>query len=109
MELPRTVDVRASLMRAAAAARQALASGWGEDGAQRFNWLPVLIGVGIGIYFALPVEPPAFLAIAALVPLLAYFVVRWADCADALVASFAATAAKEATSASAQSAQRTTK
>ncbi|MDH3703347.1 MAG: ComEC family competence protein [Alphaproteobacteria bacterium] len=25
-------------------------------------WLPVLVGIGIGIYFALPVEPPASLA-----------------------------------------------
>ncbi len=26
-------------------------------------WLPVLIGTGIGLYFALPVEPPAYLAV----------------------------------------------
>jgi competence protein ComEC len=30
---------------------------------QRFVlWLPVFIGIGIGLYFALPVEPPAYLA-----------------------------------------------
>ncbi|MGZ8995635.1 MAG: ComEC/Rec2 family competence protein [Rhodospirillales bacterium] len=29
-------------------------------------WLPVLIGVGIGLYFSLPAEPPSWLGVAAL-------------------------------------------
>ncbi|MFM9889935.1 MAG: ComEC/Rec2 family competence protein [Rickettsiales bacterium] len=34
---------------------------WRAEAARHFNWLPVLFGVGIGIYFALPVEPPLWL------------------------------------------------
>lgn len=32
-------------------------------------WLPVLLGAGIALYFALPLEPPAWLALALLLPL----------------------------------------
>ncbi|MBK0398820.1 ComEC/Rec2 family competence protein [Limibaculum sp. M0105] len=34
-------------------------------------WLPVLLGMGIWLYFALPAEPPAWTAVLAAVPLLA--------------------------------------
>ena len=36
-----------------------------------FLWLPVLMGVGIGLYFALPAEPPLWLALLPLVPAMA--------------------------------------
>ncbi len=72
---------------------QTLVGGWTADRAQRFNWLPVLIGVGIGIYFALPLEPPAYVAIVTLVPLAIYLVVRWLEAPDLLVAVAACIAA----------------
>jgi competence protein ComEC len=38
----------------------------GEHG-RWFLWLPVWFGAGIGVYFALPFEPPLIMALAALV------------------------------------------
>jgi competence protein ComEC len=40
-------------------------------------WLPVCLGIGIGLYFALPAEPPAGLAPALLLPLLLLAGARW--------------------------------
>ena len=34
---------------------------WRAEAARHFNWLPVLFGVGIGLYYALPAEPPPWL------------------------------------------------
>ena len=72
---------------------RSLVGGWTADRAQRFNWLPVLIGAGIGIYFALPVEPPAYVAVITLVPLVAYLLVRRLEAPDPLVAIAACIAA----------------
>ena len=55
---------------------RSIVTGWQDDWAQRFHWLPVLIGVGIGLYFYLPVEPPPYLAVLALVPLVVYLALR---------------------------------
>lgn len=48
-----------------AAGRPAWAASWaafetalGTERARLFLWLPVLVGLGIGLYFALPTEPP---------------------------------------------------
>lgn len=43
-------------------------SGWYADIARRVLFVPALIGVGVGIYFALPFEPPPWLAPIALLP-----------------------------------------
>ncbi len=43
---------------ALAAVVAALARCWREDAARRVLWLPVGLGTGIAIYFALPAEPP---------------------------------------------------
>ncbi len=48
-----------------------------------FAWLPVLIGCGIGAYFALPGEPTLLLALA---PFLAMLAVRAADVGSATLA-----------------------
>lgn len=68
-------------------------SGWDEDWAQRFHWLPVLLGVGVGLYFALPSEPPLYVAILAFLPLLAYLTARELDAPQSAVVSAAALAA----------------
>lgn len=38
-----------------------LARNWAQDAEQRILWVPVLLGCGVGLYFALPVEPPPWL------------------------------------------------
>ncbi len=38
--------------------------GWHRQRGTRFHWVPVLLGCGIGLYFALPQEPPAALLLA---------------------------------------------
>jgi competence protein ComEC len=43
--------------------------------AQLFLWLPVLFGVGIGLYFLLPSEPPLFLGVALFLLSFSLFVV----------------------------------
>src|ERR1700722_20779260 len=43
----------------------ALAGRFAAEGERRFLWLSVFFGAGIGIYFALTVEPPLWPAIAA--------------------------------------------
>lgn len=50
------------------AALRALAGAFAAESERLFLWVPVLIGLGISFYFGLPVEPPLWLAIAALVP-----------------------------------------
>lgn len=42
-----------------------------RERARWFNWIPILIGAGIAIYFALPVEPPAAAGVLAFVALVA--------------------------------------
>ncbi len=34
---------------------------WNSEITRHFLWLPVAFGLGVGIYYALPVEPPSFL------------------------------------------------
>lgn len=66
--LPRPIAVAAAVAAAAAgvATRIAtrLATRFGDRAvAERdrwFCWLPVLVGIGVGVYFALPAEPPAW-------------------------------------------------
>lgn len=50
---------------------------WQAELSRRFLWLPVLFGAGIGVYFALPMEPPPYLlpSLAALA-LMAIWVLR---------------------------------
>src|SRR3954471_8793848 len=43
----------------------ALASALSAEGERRAHWLPVFLGAGIATYFALTVEPPWWLGIAA--------------------------------------------
>jgi competence protein ComEC len=43
----------------------ALADRFAAEGERRLLWLPVFLGAGIGVYFALKVEPPLWLGIAA--------------------------------------------
>lgn len=43
----------------------ALAAAWSAEGERRVLWLPVLFGAGIATYFALTVEPPRWLGLAA--------------------------------------------
>lgn len=84
--LPRAGDAVRALV-------QLIKTGWQEDWAQRFNWLPVLIGVGIGCYFALPVEPPPFAAVLALLPLIVYLAARALDAPQIIVVTAGAIAA----------------
>jgi competence protein ComEC len=71
------------------AAQQTIVAGWQDDWAQRFNWMPVLVGVGVGIYFALPVEPRPLLSVLALLPLIAYVVARALDAPQAIIVAAA--------------------
>jgi competence protein ComEC len=82
-----------TLRRSLAVARDAFVSGWQEDWARRFNWFPVLLGVGIGLYFSLPVEPAAYLAVLALLPPIAYVVARGAEAGEGVTVGAAALAA----------------
>lgn len=45
-----------------------IAAGWRADTDRYFLFVPVLMGIGIGVYFALPVEPPLWSA-AVVVPI----------------------------------------
>lgn len=45
-------------------AGNALASAWAAEAERWLLWLPVLAGIGIGIYFFLPAEPPAWIGLA---------------------------------------------
>lgn len=50
------------------AARRSLADAFAAESERLFLWVPVLMGLGISLYFGLPVEPPLWLAVTALVP-----------------------------------------
>ncbi|MBU6474046.1 MAG: hypothetical protein KGQ94_15450, partial [Alphaproteobacteria bacterium] len=52
---------RATPLRWPSAAGAALARGWREDADRRPLWLPVGLGIGIALYFALPSEPAIWL------------------------------------------------
>jgi competence protein ComEC len=80
------------------------AIGWGERGAalvERFNaererwplWLPAFLGLGIALYFALPVEPDRRLAAVALLLLAAVAAGLWLPVAAALAPARPAMAA----------------
>ena len=49
----------------------AIAAALDAEGERRGLWLPVFFGTGIAVYFALTVEPPGWIGIAALLPLAA--------------------------------------
>ena len=54
---------------------RALVAAFAAENDRRILWLPVLFGSGIALYFALTVEPPPWLGLAAAVP-----AVGGADC-----------------------------
>jgi competence protein ComEC len=53
-----------------------VAAGWSNDIRRRILFLPVLLGVGVGVYFAMPSEPALWSAIAACVPITVWFLAR---------------------------------
>jgi competence protein ComEC len=52
-----------------------LAKCWTEDKERRILWLPVLFGLGIGLYFSLPVEPSKWLTLGVIEALIALAVI----------------------------------
>jgi competence protein ComEC len=57
-----------------------VALGWRADGGRRVLFVPVLMGVGIGGYFALPFEPSGWTALAGVFGVVAWLVARrWID------------------------------
>lgn len=70
-----------------------IAQGWSADAGRRVLFVPVLMGVGIGVYFALPFEPPALTAFAGVVALVAWLVMRRFDASVGLTVSTAVVAA----------------
>lgn len=73
-----------------------IVQGWRADAQRRALFVPVLMGAGIGIYFALPSEPPLWLAPLATIPAIIWFALSrttsWAA-AIAVSASLAAVCA----------------
>lgn len=68
---------RDALTRLLAAARllpELVVSGWRADALRRSLFVPVLAGFGIGLYFALPIEPPLAVALIAPATVGAWFV-----------------------------------
>jgi competence protein ComEC len=66
--------------------------GWLRQRGTRFHWVPVLLGCGIGLYFALPQEPPVAVlgACGALASgLLALALWRWGEWTGPLVCALA--------------------
>lgn len=59
-------DAISRLLAAARSLPEVIASGWRADALRRGLFVPALVGFGIGVYFALPVEPP--LAVALIAP-----------------------------------------
>lgn len=53
-----------------------IAAGWRTDAARRVLFLPALLGIGVGFYFALPFEPSRAMAVAALVPVVPWLILR---------------------------------
>ena len=76
--------------RAATAARAAwhgLSRSFAAESDRWFLWTPVLMGLGIALYFALPAEPPLWLAFAALVLASAVFIATFRRAALAIPAA----------------------
>ena len=59
---------------AAAAVPRLFVEGWRQDARRRGLFVPALIGIGAGIYFALPFEPSVWWALAALPATIAWIV-----------------------------------
>ena len=57
-----------------------------DERARWFNWSPVLFGLGIGLYFTLPLEPPLHVALAAVVMASALWAARRNQTGAALAA-----------------------
>lgn len=53
-----------------------VAHGWREEAERRVLFVPVLMGIGIGVYFALPIEPPGWTILIGMVAAFAWFTVR---------------------------------
>ncbi len=71
----------------------AVAAGWRADAGRRVLFVPALIGAGVGIYFALPFEPPLWAAFVSALALVAWFAFRQTVGASELTAALGACAA----------------
>ena len=78
---------------AVAALPALVVAGWRADGERRVLFVPALMGVGIGIYFALPSEPAAWAAAASVAGILVWALARGMWVSPALVSAAAVVAA----------------
>jgi competence protein ComEC len=69
-------DVVRACAAAVAATPRFIGDSWRADAERRGLFSPALMGVGIGLYFALPIEPPAWSAVAGLAGAVAWFAAR---------------------------------
>jgi competence protein ComEC len=86
-------DFGASVVAAPAKFSSLVATSWRADAARRVLFVPVLMGVGIGGYFALPIEPPWWSAFVGVIAVVAWVVLRWFDAPGAVVVTSAIVAA----------------
>jgi competence protein ComEC len=82
-------DVRRLVAESAAALPSFIANGWRTDAGRRVLFMPALMGVGIGVYFALPVEPPIWAPVVGVAGVVAWLVARRAGLAPVLIAAAA--------------------
>ncbi len=68
---------------------RAIAEGWRADAGRRVLFVPVLMGVGIGGYFALPFEPAGWTIGVGVVAIVAWVIVRRLDVHVAIVSAAA--------------------
>lgn len=71
----------------------AIAFGWRTDAGRRVLFVPVLMGIGVGLYFALPSEPSVTMACLALVPVIPWVLLRRNSGASQLSAALGTLAA----------------
>lgn len=86
-------DLLAAASTAIASLPVVVTTGWHADAARRVLFVPVLMGVGVGLYFALPVEPPPATTLVALTPLFGWLVLRAAFDAPRVTVAFGMLAA----------------
>lgn len=82
-------DVVRSAVGFVAGLPRATAEGWRADAGRRVLFVPVLMGAGIGIYFALPIEPPGWAASAGVLAVVAWLLARRSGLPLALVSGTA--------------------